>query len=68
MGHRYHGQLLSVYPGWDTKNQQHANWHALQRRSLLGGFLYCLFLEIEESDIVLADKLHNFPVRLQLED
>ncbi len=36
--------------------------------TLLGGLFYCFFLEAEEIDIVLADELHNFPIRLQLED
>jgi hypothetical protein len=36
--------------------------------TLLGGLFYCFFLEAEEVDIVLADELHNFPIRLQLED
>jgi hypothetical protein len=36
--------------------------------TLLGGLFYYLFLETKEIDIVLADELHNFPIRLQLEN
>jgi hypothetical protein len=35
--------------------------------SLLCGLLGCVVNEAEETDIVLADMLHNFPVRPQLE-
>jgi hypothetical protein len=34
---------------------------------LLAGFLGCLLIEVEETGVVLADMLHNLPIRPQLE-